>query len=197
MSSHYSKDQKDFYKNQVRRLLIMDNSLSGWQIHRLLRDNGIRIGYKYVLSIMKKIEREKAHTQLNYTLRTYLQNFIDTLTEGERQLWKIATDPATSRNNKIFALKEIREGRKVLFDKLFEAGIFEKQLGRLQLDSLTSIVKEVTLIENATNKRTTGEDRDGQTLEIESGDFPPHMLGEGPDHLGEADGDPSRDHAPS
>ena len=48
-----------------------------------------------------------------------------------RVAWSIATDPSARKQDRVAALREIREAHKDVFQMLFDAGVFERKLGTL------------------------------------------------------------------
>ena len=48
-----------------------------------------------------------------------------------RAAWEIVNDPMARNMDKTFAMKEIREAHNLIFEKLFDAGVFERKLGTL------------------------------------------------------------------
>lgn len=55
------------------------------------------------------------------------------MTEIVRVAWQIANSEYTDPKARVMALKEIREAHKDVFEKLFDAGIFNRKLGEIDL----------------------------------------------------------------
>jgi len=49
-----------------------------------------------------------------------------------RVAWSIANDEFARKQDRVAALKEIREANNAIFDKLFDAGVFERKLGTME-----------------------------------------------------------------
>jgi hypothetical protein len=75
---------------------------------------------------MERVKRLNTLT-LNYALSA----FQDTVTEIVAVEWEIVNDPMADRLEKLAALREIRAAINDVFNKLFDAGVFERKLGTL------------------------------------------------------------------
>ena len=139
-----AKDHEQILRGHIRRLLIMNGGMTNIEIAKHLRLAGIRISDDYVGRLRKKIIREKLKSELHWTLRVFLQNFIDQMDEADRRLWQIAAGKSEPARTRIAALGQIRENRKAVLDKLFEAGVFKRQLGELKTLTLMELVQDVT-----------------------------------------------------
>jgi len=53
------------------------------------------------------------------------------MTQVVRVAWSIANDEFARKQDRVAALKEIREANNAVFEKLFDAGVFERKLGTL------------------------------------------------------------------
>lgn len=184
------KEYEMTVRGHIRRLLIMDGGMSNRELSEHLAKIGVRASVEWVYSLRKKIVKEKLHNGLSYTLTTYLQNFIDAMSEADRQLWAIATSKSIGPGNRIYALSQIRENRKAIFDKLFEAGIFEKQLGNLNLRTFMDIVKDASSVKDA-EFTIPGVRENPRALEGKSGGGDPSPMGQGLADLVRASADPS------
>jgi hypothetical protein len=53
------------------------------------------------------------------------------MTQVVRVAWEIANDQFARKQDRVMALREIREAHSAVFEKLFDAGVFERKLGTL------------------------------------------------------------------
>jgi len=53
------------------------------------------------------------------------------MTQVVRVAWAIANDQTARKQDRVMALREIREAHSAVFEKLFDAGVFERKLGTL------------------------------------------------------------------
>jgi hypothetical protein len=75
------------------------------------------------------VERSKrANT---WMLNHALSAFQDVMMEISAVAWEIANDQFARKQDRVMALREIREAHKDMFEKLFDAGVFERKLGTL------------------------------------------------------------------
>jgi hypothetical protein len=65
---------------------------------------------------------------LNYGLGT----FQDTMAEIVTVAWGIVNDPMAERNEVLSALREIRAAHNDVFEKLFDARVFNRKLGTMK-----------------------------------------------------------------
>jgi hypothetical protein len=88
-----------------------------------------------------------------------LASFEDKMTESEKKLWEIANDPSARRQDRISALREIRNNNKELFEMFFNAGVFDRKLGELEIhNTFLDLVKAYeTRHKNKTNNRELPE----------------------------------------
>ena len=185
-----SKEFESTVRGHIRRLLIMDGGMSNNELTEHLRKIGVPCSVEWICNLRRKILRQKMHDGINHTLTTYLQNFIDSMSEADRQLWAIATSKTIGPGNRIYALSQIRENRKAIFDKLFEAGIFEKQLGNLNLRTFMDIVKDASSVKDA-EFTVPGIRENPRALEKESRGGDPSPVGQGLADLVRASANPS------
>ena len=176
MAGRPGKDYQDVLKAHISRLLIMDGSATNIEIVRALNKIGIRIGSDHVAKLRRKIATEKLHRDTHWTIEVFLKNYLDAIKLSDRLLWKIASDHSEKGPVKIMALANIRENGKAVFDKLFEAGIFRKQLGELNLNSFADIVKyaQARVAQSEHNGRIP---ESGRAMEIQPGGSAPGSVG--------------------
>ncbi len=137
-----TNDHEKVLRNHVRRLLIMDGGMTNIQIAKHMTAVGIRVSDDYVGLLRKKIIREKLKSEVHWTIKVYLHDFIETMHEADRRLWQVATDGSEPARTRVHALGQIRQNRIAVLDKLFEAGVFRKQLGDLGMRTFMEIVKD-------------------------------------------------------
>ncbi len=134
-----SKEQEIYNISKIRRLLVVDNRMSTREMQQQLLENGLDLDIRYVGKLRDKVLKQRAMTADRVTLNLALGRFADTLGEVIREAWTIVLSNSTDKRTKVSALKEIRESERDLFDKLFDAGVFTKNLGKLDLNILRNI----------------------------------------------------------
>lgn len=174
-----AKEYEQVVRGHIRRLLIMDGNMTNLELVKQLNQIGIPFAIEYVSKLRRKVIQQKLSERKSWVLTQYLQHFADTMNEADRKLWQIATDKGSKDGDRIYALSQIRENRKAVFDKLFEAGIFEKELGNLKIHTLMDLVRDAANITDATIIETKGIRADSRALESQprGGDQGP--VGEG------------------
>mgnify|MGYP001198642733 CR=1 FL=1 len=126
-----AKDRQDFYKARIRALLSVDHQATHVQLLEKLRVEGIILDREYLSKLVGKVLRERIKRADRQTLNFALAAFEDTMTEVVRVAWSIATDPFARKQDRVAALREIRESHNAVFEKLFDAGVFDRKLGTL------------------------------------------------------------------
>lgn len=146
----YSKEQKKEFISHIRRILVIDPdaTIRGIRDSLMRRKKPLKLDKNYIGDLINKIRKERAKRLDHYTINKVLARFQDEVEELKKRLWVIITNPESSERDKISAIKELRTSSKDLFDKMFDAGVFKRKLGELELkDQLND--KERDLIKKA------------------------------------------------
>lgn len=125
-------DKKQYLSARVRAVIAQDHQITLDDLAlRLDREYGIKIERHYLSGIVRKIYRERALRADRQTLNYALAAFEDAMTQVVRVAWEIANDQFARKQDRVMALREIREAHSSVFEKLFDAGVFERKLGTL------------------------------------------------------------------
>ena len=121
----------------------MNSNASIKEIGELLRQLKIplELDKDYINKLIRKIRGEQAKRIDYYTLNKKLAEFEDKMSESDLRLWAIITSPNAMNTEKIAALREVRNNNRELFDKMFDAGVFERKLGELNILTPAGILK--------------------------------------------------------
>jgi hypothetical protein len=92
---------------------------------------GLELDRKYLGSLLNDIHRERAKRANTWMLNQALSAFQDVMMEISAVAWEIANDQFTRKQDRVMALREVREAHKDMFEKLFDAGVFERKLGSI------------------------------------------------------------------
>ena len=169
----YTEEELEILKNKIKSLLIRKPSISCREVGKLLkidkdtahkymkavrREGRENIDEQDLLEEVGKVEAEYEHLELelyrviseDYRIRK--TTFIND--EGKEVKDEIKV-PITIRE-KLTAVRELREIKKTLFGIKFDAGVFEKKLGKLDISGeLTDEEKE--LLKKAISHGFTGD----------------------------------------
>jgi hypothetical protein len=131
----YSKEQQKEHISQIRRILVVKPESSILSIREDLKKqrNSLSLNKDYINKLVNKIRKERAKRLDYYTVNTVLANFQDEVEELKKRLWSIIIDAESSQKDKIAAIRELRTSSKDLFDKMFDAGVFKRKLGELEV----------------------------------------------------------------
>jgi hypothetical protein len=93
-----------------------------------LNAEGINMDRDVLSKLLGKVYRERIKRADRQTLNYALASFEDTMTEVVRVAWEIAKAPYVNPQARVMALREVREAHNMVFEKLFDAGVFERKL---------------------------------------------------------------------
>jgi len=130
----YSEDSQAEHLAMLREIKVVNPDVSCRKAVALLEKlHQIHLDYHYVNKLLNKIRRERANRINHATLNAVLSEYQDVLDLIAQKAWKVYGDKGEKNNVvKLRALKEIREAHTAVFDKLFDAGVFERNLGKLK-----------------------------------------------------------------
>lgn len=124
-----SKEKTREIVENVRREMVKNPHITIFELQDILCEKYNHIFDKNFLGKLKnKIHRERAN-RVNKTLNYELACLEDTINEIAKILWKIIDNPDTSNRDVISAIRELRSAKSMLLEAMFNAGIFERQLG--------------------------------------------------------------------
>jgi len=127
----YSSDTKRYHRERVRSIMVQQPMLSGEGIRQYLERQGLELDRNYINGLVNQIHRERAKRADIWTLNMALASFQDAMAEIARVGWEIANDKFAPGRDRAAALREVREAYNAVFEKLFDAGVFERKLGTL------------------------------------------------------------------
>lgn len=127
----YSSDTKRYHRERIRSLIVQQPMLSGEGIRKRLEMQGLPLDRNYINDLLNSIHRERAKRADTWTLNFALASFQDAMAEIARVGWTIANDEMTPGRDRAAALREVREAYNAAFEKMFDAGVFERKLGTL------------------------------------------------------------------
>jgi hypothetical protein len=126
-------DQKQFYKAKIRALISIDHGISRREIQERLDAQNLHLDRDYIGKLYDEIIVERTKRMDRRLLNQALSAFEDTMTEVVRLAWEIAKTPYLNPQARVTALREIREAHNDVFEKLFDAGVFNRKLGEIDL----------------------------------------------------------------
>jgi len=129
----HTQEHKQFYKSKIRSLIAVDHGITRLEIQRRLDNDGLHLDLHYVGKLYNEILVERTHRMDRQLLNNALSSFEDTMTEIVRVAWEIANTSHFNPQARVMALREIREAHNTIFEKLFDAGVFEKKFGTLDM----------------------------------------------------------------
>lgn len=127
-----SKEKNKELLEQVRREMVIKPDVTIFELQDILNEHYQHAFDKNFIGKLKnKIHRERAN-RVNKTIGYELACLEDIINEVSKILWEIIDNSETSNCEKISAMRELRTARVMLLDAMFNAGIFERQLGKVR-----------------------------------------------------------------
>jgi len=126
-----STKTKHYHRERIRSLIVQNPHISDEGIRKTLELQGLPLDRHYIGSLLKAIHTERAKRADTWTLNMALASFQDAMAEIARVGWEIANDKFAPGRDRAAALREVREAYNAVFEKLFDAGVFERKLGTL------------------------------------------------------------------
>ena len=126
-----STKTKHYHRERIRSLIVQNPHISAEGIRKRLEQDGLPLDRHYIGSLLKAIHTERAKRADTWTLNIALSSFQDAMAEIARVGWEIANNKNEAGRDRAAALREVREAYNAVFEKLFDAGVFERKLGTI------------------------------------------------------------------
>jgi hypothetical protein len=126
-----STKTKHYYRERIRSLLVQQPQITILGICQRLENDGLKLDRHYVGKLIGEIHTERAQRASTWMLNVALASLQDQRGEIVKAAWEIVNDPMARNMDKALAMREIREAHNLIFEKLFDAGVFERKLGTL------------------------------------------------------------------
>jgi len=146
-------DKQGEYIERIRAIIVRRPDISVRQLKKVLEDHPkepLAIDEHYLGKLVRKIRKDRAQRLSHYTIHVILGEFEQEAKELKKQFWAIAGNPLADDKVKVAALKELRNTSVALFDKMFDAGLFQKDLGKSEVQHTLSAESEA-MIQKAMN----------------------------------------------
>ena len=144
----FSKEREQEYLERVRAIIVRLPNASIRIIQETLEGSetsSLKLDKDYVRKLVKKIRKDAGQRLNSYTVNVILGQFEREAEELKKTLWKIIAGRSATDKDKIAAIKQLRDTSVALFDKMFDAGLFEKNLGKLDTEHSLSEESELMI----------------------------------------------------
>jgi len=98
-----------------------------------LKGRGHKIDLDYLTKLRRKILAEREHRYFNPKLDAEVAKIEDTFNAISKEMWKIVFSSASTNQEKARAAETILKAHDRLLQAKMDAGIFERQLGKLKV----------------------------------------------------------------
>jgi hypothetical protein len=126
-----SPKTKQYHKQRIRSLMVQQPMITIVGMQKHLDTDGLHLDRGYIASLVRAIQTERIKRANTWTLNIALASFQDAMAEIARVGWEIANDQMAPGRDRAAALREVREAYNAAFEKLFDAGVFERKLGTI------------------------------------------------------------------
>jgi hypothetical protein len=126
-----STKTKHYHRERIRSLIVQNPRISAEGIGKALELQWLALDRHYIGSLLKAIHTGRAKRADTWTLNMALASFQDAMAEIAPVGWEIVNDKFAPGRDRAAALREVREAYNAVFEKLFDAGVFERKLGAL------------------------------------------------------------------
>src|SRR3972149_1769275 len=132
----YSKETTRYHLERIRALVVRNPKLTIFEIKAALEKMPEKYNFDkdYIHRLLRKINGDRAYRLNYYTVNEWLARYEDEIQELKKKLWAVTQSPAAKPGEKVLAIRELRASSSDLFDKLFDSGVFERNLGRLKIE---------------------------------------------------------------
>lgn len=136
----YTQQKKEYCKARVRALMAQKPTISAENIREelLKTSKPLKLDKNYIYKLQEEIYKERAERNDNYTVKQRLEEFREKKEKIDEELWNILYDKKTSEGAKNAAAKQLIDNEKNLLNAEMDAGIFKRDLGRLETESMPS-----------------------------------------------------------
>ena len=135
---------KKYLKELIRKALIRDPSVSVRRLAELLNiDKNTALKYRNeVVEENRARMQEEIEKLRKRSLEEEIVGFEEEAKELIIELWKIISKVDSSKKEKISAIRTLVNTRRQLFDLKFDAGLFARKLGEMDLN-VSDLVKKI------------------------------------------------------
>jgi len=124
-----SKENIEEIKAQIRQLKVQKPNISARQIAKLLdRD------HTFISKLKNKVDQENRHKIDHDTVRKELARLEELVHEGGITMRGVMFNTTNFDKEKVAAYVALINAYKMLLDAKFDAGLFRKELGRIEAD---------------------------------------------------------------
>lgn len=131
-----SETQKDEIRDKVARYLIRYPGTSYQKIAKALG-----ISHQLVSKLHKEIRERNLKEMKGTAVEEELADFQAEAEELVREIWQVIRDEKTNLKTKRLYIRELLNLRTVLFDKKFDAGVFTKKLGEMDIHTQADLMR--------------------------------------------------------
>lgn len=175
-------ERREYLKTQVRELTVMEPNISALRAAEVLKKRNLQIHYEYVLELMKEIDVERTVQADQFFLNHMLMQFMERTRMTDKVLWNILTSPdydpktglGATKKDKLGAARELRNNFNTLFQTMFDAGVFKRKIGELEIHNMNTILDMAKVIENGEHLTKTGTatEEAGASAGVDNSDAP-------------------------
>jgi len=135
-----SKVNEAEYKDKIRNILIRrPNTTILQMVDVLATEEGTKLDKDYVHKLIRELDDERMARIDGVALKGAIASFLERVNATDAYLWTILVDPKQSGRDRVMAAKELRSNYKEMFDVMFDAGIFDRKLGDININMVEAL----------------------------------------------------------
>lgn len=131
---NYRQDTQKNHMEMVRVCLTIEPNASDLKLQEMLRKQDLSLDYHYVQKLRKKLRGERKYKIDTLKVEERVNDIRDKISLAQQKLWEILASPRTVNKDKVSAAKAIADTEIKLFNAEMDAGIFERNLGKLAVE---------------------------------------------------------------
>jgi len=152
----WTKEEREQLKEKIRLLLITNPRISKYKLSKILginKDVALRLKKEVVAENTKRISKQKIEEEIGKLEAEYEQLALECwriITNNTRKVKKnkdgkeVEVEVEITPREKMNAVKTLIEAKKTLFNIKFDAGVFKRDLGKVEsiVDLINKLEKE-------------------------------------------------------
>lgn len=143
----YSDAKQEYHKSRIKDIMILKPSVSAEGIQQALEKallDPIRLDRHYIAKLQKKLKKERMLKIDRADIKERIVTMRETYELVAEQMWKILLDESLNFEKggigaRVSAGKVIVEAQKSLLESEMNAGIYDRKLGTVALESMGTV----------------------------------------------------------
>lgn len=132
----------------IRQLLVRNPDATLRQLHE-----ATKFSEAYIIRLKKKIDRQAIHGY-NHNLMRDIAKIENDYKELLKKLWLVIDSKSSTYNEKVAAIRQVKEIDAKLLEAKFNAGLYERKLGTVDVNNMHTFLDMVMASSLSRNAKT-------------------------------------------